>query len=370
MSSKRDYYEILGVKKSATADDLKRAYRELALRHHPDRVSQDRKKDAEEKFKEISEAYAVLSDPQKRALYDQYGHSGIDQKYAYEDLYRGTDFGSIFEGMGEFGLGGGFFENIFGDLGFDLFGRRGKVRNASTGGRGRDLEISVSVTLEEAFQGTEKPIHVPRLDTCHVCGGSGAKPGTSRSKCPDCKGTGKRVVASGIFQMAQTCGRCGGSGTVVQTPCSECKGEGRVRVTRNLTVTIPAGVDDGSRLRMKGEGEPGDKGKGDLFVVVELAPHPRFRRSGRDIFSEVTVSLPKAILGTEVKVPTLNGGVVMTVPPGTQSGSVFRLKAKGMPELRGRGVGDELVTVRVEIPSRLTDKQKEIIEEFGKTLEE
>jgi molecular chaperone DnaJ len=370
MSSKRDYYEILGVKKNATSEDIKKAYRELALRHHPDRVPQEKKKEAEERFKEISEAYAVLSDPQKRALYDQYGHSGIDQKYAYEDIYRGTDFSSVFEGMGDFGLGGGFFENLFGDLGFDLFGRRGRQGESAAAVRGRDLEIAVAVTLDEAFRGTEKTISVPRFETCPVCKGSGAKPGTSRTKCPECKGSGKKVVTSGIFQMAQTCPRCGGTGTVVQTPCAECHGEGRIRVTRTLTVTIPPGVDSGSRLRMRGEGEPGAKGKGDLFVVVEVQPHPSFQRQGSDLHTEVSISLPKAILGTEIQVPTLNGGVVMKIPPGTQSGSVFRLRGKGMPELRGGGAGDELVTVKVAIPGRLSADQRKLVEELARSMGE
>ena len=371
MSSKRDYYEILGVKKNATNEDIKKAYRELALRHHPDRVPQEQKKEAEERFKEISEAYAVLSDPQKRALYDQYGHSGIDQKYAYEDVFKGTDFSSVFEGLGDLGLGGGVFENIFGDLGFDLFGRRGrKSQQQPTQTRGRDLEIAVGVTLEEASKGTEKTVTVPRLDTCPTCSGSGAKPGTSRTTCPDCRGSGKKVVSSGIFQMGQTCARCGGTGTVAQTPCPQCNGDGRVRITKNIPVSVPPGVDNGSRLRVKGEGEPGPKGKGDLFVVVEVKPHATFQRQGNDLASVVTISLPKAILGTEIQVPTLDGGVFMRVPPGTQSGSVFRLRGKGMPELRGRGVGDELVTVKVDIPTKLSERQRELVEELAKTLGE
>jgi molecular chaperone DnaJ len=370
MSSKRDYYEILGVKKNATHEELKKAYRELALRYHPDRVPAEKKKEAENTFKEISEAYAVLSDPQKRALYDQYGHSGIDQKYAYEDLYKGTDFNSVFEGLGDFGLGGGFFENLFGDLGFDLLGSRRKRQQAGTGNgapvRGRDLEVAVSVSLGEAYTGTEKSITVPRYDTCPVCGGSGAKPGTGTTTCPDCRGSGKRVVSSGIFQMAQTCPRCGGSGKIVETPCDECHGEGRVHVARSLKVTVPPGVDSGSRLRMKGEGEAGAGGHGDLFVVIEMIPDRTFERKGGDLLVEATVSLTQAILGTEVRVPTMEGGVMMKIPAGTQSGSTFRLRGKGMPQLRGKGAGDELVKVNVEIPRRLTERQRELIREFEK----
>jgi molecular chaperone DnaJ len=334
-------------------------------------VPAEKKKEAENTFKEISEAYAVLSDPQKRAVYDQYGHSGVDQKYAYEDLYRGTDFNSVFEGLGDFGLGGGFFENLFGDLGFDLFGsrRRRQQAGASNGSspRGRDLEVAVSVTLEEAATGTEKTITVPRYDTCPVCKGSGAKPGTGTKTCPDCRGTGKRVVSSGIFQMAQTCPRCGGTGKIVEVPCDECHGEGRVHVTRTLTVTIPAGVDTGSRLRIRGEGEGGPGKRGDLFAVVEVAPHGTFQRRGSDLLVEVTVSLPQAILGTETRVPTLDGGVMMKIPAGTQSGSTFRLRGKGMPELRGKRVGDELVKVNVEIPRGLSERQKDLIREFEKS---
>ncbi len=302
MSSKRDYYEILGVKKGATQEELKKAYRELALRHHPDRVSADKKKEAEDTFKEISEAYAVLSDPQKRSLYDQYGHSGVDQKFRQEDIFRGTDFRSVFEGFGDFNLGGGFFENLFGDLGFDLFGARGRRQRSSAGNgaprRGRDVEITVPVTLEEAYRGTEKTIQVQR--------GSSAK---------------------------------------------------------SLAVTIPAGVDTGSRLRIKGEGEAG----GDLFAVIEVPPHRTFQRNGSDLQVELSVSLTRAILGTEIRVPTLDGEVTMKVPAGTQSGSIFRLKGKGMPHLKGKGTGDELVRVSVEIPRRLTDRQRQLIEEFEKT---
>ena len=372
MSSKRDYYETLGLKKSATHDELKKAYRELALRHHPDRVPVEKKKEAEDTFKEISEAYAVLSDPQKRALYDQYGHAGVDQKFAQEDIFRGTDFGSVFEGMRDSGFGGGFFENLFGDAGFELFGsRRRKANRGAQGGqaRGRDLEIAVAVTLEDAYRGTEKQISVPRYDSCPTCAGSGAAPGTSRTSCPDCGGSGHKTVSSGLFQMGQVCGRCSGSGTIAGTPCDTCKGEGRVRVTRTLTVTVPPGVQTGSRLRMKGEGEWGTGGKGDLFLVMEVMPHAVFQRQGTDLTAELSVSLTRAILGTELAVATMEGKVMMTIPPGTQSGRVFRLKGKGMPELRGNGVGDELVKVNVEIPRQLSPRQRELIEELARTLD-
>lgn len=368
--AKRDYYEVLGLKKSATHEEIRKAYRELALRHHPDRVPAGEKKQAEERFKEMSEAYAVLSDPQKRALYDQYGHQGIDQRYAREDVFRGTDFSSIFEGMGDLGMGGDFFENLFGGMGFDLFGgtrRRGAGAGAGAAAaqsRGRDLEIEVSISLDEAFRGTEKSISVPRYDACPVCAGTGAKPGTSRSTCPDCRGSGQRVVSSGIFQMAQPCGRCRGTGTVVETPCADCHGEGRVRVTRTLSLKVPPGVDTGSRLRMKGEGEAGSRGHGDLYVVIEVLPKPGFERRGDDLATEVRIPMTDAALGAEVSVPTMEGPVAMKIPPGTQPGAVLRLRGRGMPALRGRGVGDQLVTVKVEIPTRLSAEQRDLIEKL------
>jgi len=364
MSSKRDYYEILGVQKKATLEEIKKAYREMALRHHPDRVPVEQKKEAEEKFKEVSEAYAVLSDSQKRALYDQYGHSGIDQKYAYEDIFKGADFSSVFQDMGEFGVGGGLFDEIFSDLGFDIFGSRGRSR-ASRGRRGRDLQITVDVTLEEAYTGTEKTITVPRYETCFVCSGSGARPGTKKSTCPQCKGNGRTVVSNGFFQIAQTCSRCRGEGSIIQAPCVECHGEGRVKIIRKIKVKIPAGVDTDSHLRMRGEGEHGQAGSGDLYVIMNVLPHNIFTREGNDILIEKTISLSKAVLGGETEVLTLEGKVAMKIPAGTQSHRIFRLKGKGMPDVHGRGQGDELVKVIVDIPVRLTAQQRKLIEEFA-----
>ncbi|MGE5308860.1 MAG: molecular chaperone DnaJ [Deltaproteobacteria bacterium] len=370
-ATKRDYYEILGVNKGAPVDDIKKAYRQLALKHHPDRVPAEEKKEAEEKFKEISEAYAVLSDTQKRALYDQYGHSGIDQRYTNEDIFRGADFSSVFSGMGG-GGGASFFEDLFGDMGFDIFGTGGgggRQRNR----RGRDLEITVSVTLEEAAEGVERSITVPRYETCSTCSGSGEKPGTRKIVCPQCKGSGRVVVSSGFFQLAQTCPKCHGQGELIQTPCPECNGEGRVRVTRNIKVKIPPGVDTGSHLRVRGEGEAGTAGRGDLYVVIEVEPHPTFHRDGNNLIILISISLSKAVLGGSVSVPVLNGRVDMKIPAGTQSGKVFRLKEKGMPDLHGRGQGDELVKVDVEIPTRLSSEQRKLMEEFarlsGETVE-
>ncbi|MCX5711319.1 MAG: molecular chaperone DnaJ, partial [Candidatus Omnitrophica bacterium] len=304
MATKRDYYEILGVKKSANLDEIKKTYRELALRFHPDRVPHEQKKEAEEKFKDISEAYAVLSDANKRALYDQYGHAGIDQRYAQEDIFKGADFSSVFQDLGDYGIGGGLFEEIFSDLGFDIFGSGGR-KGASARRKGRDLQIAVDITLEEAATGTEKTINVPRYETCSTCGGSGAKPGTKKITCSQCRGAGRTVVSNGFFQMAQTCPRCRGEGSVIQSPCPDCRGEGRTKVSRKIKVKIPPGVDTGANLRVRGEGEAGSAGKGDLYVIIEVVPHRVFQRHGNDIAVEVGISLSKAILGSEVDVPTL-----------------------------------------------------------------
>jgi len=366
MATKRDYYEVLGVKKSASLDEIRKAYRDMALKYHPDRVPHEQKKEAEERFKEISEAYAVLSDAQKRALYDQYGHAGIDQKYAQEDIFKNADFNTVFEGMGDYGLGGGIFEEIFSDLGFDIFsGARGRQRTGRQR-RGRDLEITVEITLEEAAEGTEKTITVPRYETCATCSGSGAKPGSKKTTCSQCRGSGRTVVSNGFFQLAQTCPRCHGEGTIIQTSCPECNGEGRSKITRKIKVKIPAGVDTGSHLRVRGEGETGPAGSGDLYVIIEVKPHDIFQRHNNDILAETSISLTKAILGAEIEVPTLHGKAKMKIPPGTQSHTMFRLKEKGIPDLHSNTVGDELVKVNVEIPGRLTSQQRRIIEEFAR----
>jgi len=364
MTTKRDYYEILGVQKNASLDEIKKAYRELALRYHPDRVPAEQKKAAEEKFKEMSESYAVLSDSQKRSLYDQYGHSGIDQKYAQEDIFKGADFSSIFSEMGGFG-GSSIFEEIFGDLGFDVFGGR-QARGRSSRTRGRDLQIAVEISLEEAACGVEKTINVPRYEICQTCSGSGAKPGTKKTTCPQCKGSGKTVVSNGFFQLAQTCSRCAGEGYTISAVCPDCRGEGRSRVTKKIKVKIPAGVDNGSQLRVRQEGEAGQSSRGDLYVIIEVKRHDIFERHHNDIVVSVNISLSKAVLGADVQVPTLDGKVSMKIPSGTQSGKIFRLKGKGIPDVHSREQGDELVRVIVDIPSRLTAQQRQLIEEFAR----
>ncbi len=365
--TKKDYYEILGIKKDASLDEIKRAYREKALRHHPDRVPAEQKKEAEEKFKEISEAYAVLSDPQKRGLYDQYGHAGIDQRFTYEDIFKGADFSSVFEDLADFGFGGGLFDEIFGDFGFDLFGRR---RRAHAKRRGRDLQIEMDITLEEAAFGSEKTIDVPRYEPCSTCSGSGVKPGAKKSVCPQCKGQGQITVAQGFFHLTQTCPRCRGEGSIITNPCQACHGEGRTKIRKKLKVKIPAGIDTGSQLRIRGEGEAGTLGRGDLYVMIGIKPHDIFERHHNDIFVSIPISVTKAILGGEVEVPTLNGKVKMKIPAGTQSDRIFRLKGKGIPDLHGRGSGDELVGVTVQIPTHLTSEQRKLIEEFARLSEE
>ncbi|MEI6831771.1 MAG: molecular chaperone DnaJ [Candidatus Omnitrophota bacterium] len=363
-ATKRDYYEILGVQKSASLDEVKKAYRELALRFHPDRVPQEQKKAAEEKFKEMSEAYAVLSDSGKRSLYDQYGHSGIDQKYAQEDIFKGADFSSIFREMGGGAGGSSMFEEIFGDLGFDISGGR-QSQGRTSRRRGRDLQIAVDISLEEAANGVEKTISVPRYEICQTCSGSGAKPGTKKSTCLQCKGSGKTVVSNGFFQLAQTCSRCAGEGYTIAAVCPDCRGEGKSKVVKKIKVKIPPGVDNDAQLRVRGEGEAGQSNRGDLYVVIEVRAHQVFERHHNDIVITMNISLSKAVLGAEVEVPTLDGKVSMKIPPGTQSGKILRLKGKGIPDLHSRDPGDELVRVIIDIPVRITARQRQLMEEFA-----
>ncbi len=366
---KKDYYEILGVNKGASLEEIKKAYRGLALQFHPDRVVPEKKKEAEEKFKEISEAYAVLSDSQKRALYDQYGHEGIDQRYTSEDIFRNADFSSIFRDLGDAGFGGSIFDEIFGDLGFDIFGG-GSSRSSRRARRGRDIQYEVDITLEEAYSGVAKTIQVPKNEICSTCEGTGAKPGTKKSVCPACKGQGQVVMSSGFFRMAQTCSRCHGEGKIIQQACPTCRGQGYERVTRKIEVKIPPGVDNNSQLRIRGEGEAGTAGKGDLYLLIGVKSHSTFQRQGNDILMELPVSFVKAALGSEVDVPTLNGRVKMKVPSGTQSGKIFRLRGKGMPDLHGYDRGDQLVRIMIEVPTSLTNEQRSILEEYAKATGE
>jgi len=367
MTTKRDYYEILGVKKSASLDEIKKAYRSLALQYHPDRVPADKKQESEERFKEISEASAVLCDSKKRPRYDQFGHSGVDQRYSTEDIFRGADFSSIFEDLAG-GFGGSIFESIFGDAGVDLFGGGGRRSRRSR--RGRDLEFETEITLEEVNSGVEKVLKVPRYELCTNCKGSGEKPGSKAKTCSQCRGNGQVIVSSGFFQLQQTCPKCRGEGKIVTAYCPECSGQGKVKITRKIHVKIPAGIEHGSHLRIRGEGEEGQAGRGDLYVLVHVNPHPIFDRHNQDVLCEITVPMTKVILGGEAKVPILNGSVKMKIPKGTQGGKIFRLNGKGLPSVRSNAKGDQLVRVKVQTPSSLSREEARLIEEFAKLRDE
>jgi len=363
MTTKRDYYEILGVKKNASLDDIKKAYRSLALQYHPDRVPPEKKKESEEKFKEISEAYAVLSDSQKRSLYDQYGHSGVDQRYTTEDIFRGADFSSIFEDLAG-GFGGSIFDSIFGDGGFEFLGGGRRSRRAR---RGRDLELETEITLEEVNTGVEKVLNVPRYELCGTCKGSGEKPGSKKTTCSQCGGRGQITVSSGFFHMTQTCPKCRGEGRIITAYCPACNGQGRIKQTRKIHVKIPVGIEHGSHLRIRGEGEEGQGGSGDLYVLVYVKRHSIFDRNGQDVLCEVSISMVKAILGGEATVPTLNGSVKMKIPRGTQGGRIFRLAGKGLPSVHSSSKGDELVKVNVQTPENLSKEELRLIEQFAKS---
>ncbi|MEA3464725.1 MAG: molecular chaperone DnaJ [Thermodesulfobacteriota bacterium] len=342
--SKRDYYEVLGVNTNASEAEIKKAYRRLAVKHHPDKNPGDTK--AEEQFKMLSEAYAVLADRQKRATYDQFGHAGVDGSAG---------------GYSSGGFSGGPFEDIFGDI-FNGGSRR------SRGQRGDDLRYNLDISFEEAAFGTEKTIKLPRHHICDACGGSGAKKGTSPIICSTCKGAGQVRYQQGFFQMTRPCPACGGTGSTIEDPCPECRGTGRVKEKRNLDLKIPAGVETGIRLKLNGEGESGINGgpAGDLYVVITVADHPIFSREGRNVICETPITFVQATLGCELEVPTLDGKVKMKVPAGTQSGKVMKLSGKGIVDLQGRRRGDQLVVIRVETPTRLTSRQKELMEEFAK----
>lgn len=358
--SKKDYYEILGVPKDATAHQIKKKYRSLALKYHPDRVEVDKKAQAEEHFKEISEAYGVLSDPKKRQLYDQYGHSGIDQNFTTEDIFRGADFSSVF---GEGGLGD-IFSQFFGGGGggFEFSGGGGGRRVQ----RGSDIQYETDLTLEEAFAGVKKEIKVPRHEYCTSCRGTGAKNGTALRVCGTCKGQGVVITSNGFFRMQQTCPTCGGAGKVIEEFCPECSGRGMKKVTRNIDVTIPPGVDSNSRLRVRGQGEVGRDGAGDLYLYIHILPHEIFTREGTNLHMDLPVSFVKAALGSEVGVTTIDGHATMKIPPGTQSGKVFRLKGKGMPDVHNNLPGDLYVKVMVSVPQKISADQRRLLEEFAR----
>ncbi|MBU2266222.1 MAG: molecular chaperone DnaJ [Candidatus Omnitrophica bacterium] len=360
MSTARDYYEILGLSKGATVDEVKKAYRQAVMKHHPDRVPPEQKKAAEEKFKEISEAYAVLSDPQKKQLYDQYGHSGIDSRYSTEDIFRGADFSSIFGNRG--GSFGDIFENLFSDFG--MFGSGASAR----GGRrsGEDLQIQIAIDLEDAYRGAEKDITYSRYEDCSSCRGSGAEAGSPKTVCNTCRGRGTVTSGLGFINFSQTCPNCQGEGKIIKNRCKKCSGLGRLKVRKNLKVTIPQGVDNGSILRLRQEGNFGPGGYGSLFIYIEVRQHPVFHRQADTVLCTAKITVAQAILGTEIKVSTLDGQVTMTIPAGTQPDAVFRLKGKGMVNLHSKRPGDQLVEVKVEIPRKISIREKKLIEEWAK----
>ncbi len=360
MSTKRDYYEVLGVDKSADEQTLKKAYRKLAMKYHPDRNPGD--KEAEEKFKEINEAYEVLSDSTKRQTYDQFGHAGMNGQ---------GGFGG--QGFGGQGFGG--FEDIFGDMFGDIFGGGfgggGRPRRRGPE-RGADMRQSIEITFEEAAFGKKTSIKVNRSEECSECHGSGAKAGTSKKTCPTCNGAGEvRTVQRtpfGNIASSRTCSTCEGEGEVVESPCTKCGGKGSTRKVKTIEVDIPAGIDDGQMIKLAGQGELGSKGgpRGDLYIAVSVKNHSLFTREGYDIYFDMPITFAQAALGDEIEVPTLDGKVKYSIPEGTQTGTVFRLREKGIPKLRGNNRGDQYVKVVVDTPKKLNDKQKELLREFAK----
>ena len=357
--SKRDFYEILGVAKNASDEEIKKAYRKMAMKYHPDRNPGD--KASKEKFKEAKEAYEMLSDAQKRAAYDRFGHAGVDPNAAAGGF-----------GAGGAGFNGGFAE-AFGDIFGDIFG--GAARGGGRAGnayRGADLRYNMEITLEQAVNGFTTDIRVPSWDPCETCGGTGAKPGTKPKTCTTCSGSGAVRMSQGFFSIQQACPTCHGSGKVIAEPCTSCHGEGRIKRNKVLEVAIPAGIDEGQRIRLSGKGEPGMNGgpPGDLYVEIRIKPHEVFQRDGDDLHCEVPVSFATATLGGEVEFATLKGNVSITLPEGTQSGKTFRLRGKGIKGVRSHHPGDLYCHVRVETPVRLTEKQKKLLREFDEALNE
>ena len=354
---KKDYYETLGVPKNASEDDIKKAYRKLAMKHHPDRNQGDSGKASEDKFKEAKEAYEMLSDAQKRAAYDQYGHAGVDPNM------RG--------GPGAEGFNGGFAE-AFGDIFGDMFNQGGGRRGA--GGRqvyrGSDLSYAMEVTLEEAARGKDAQIRIPAWEDCDTCTGTGAKPGTSVKACSTCGGAGTVQMRQGFFSVQQTCPHCRGTGKIIPEPCTACHGQGKVKKQKTLEVKIPAGIDDGMRIRSTGNGEPGTNGgpPGDLYIEIRLKKHDIFERDGDDLHCVVPISFAAAALGGEIEVPTLNGKAAIDIPDGTQAGKQFRLRGKGIKGVRASYPGDLYCHISLETPVKLTDHQRKLLKEFDESL--
>lgn len=358
----QDYYEILGVSKSATDSEIKKAYRKLAIKYHPDKNKGDKK--SEDKFKEISQAYEILSDPSKRQQYDQFGHaaftSGAGRGGAgFNGFHDPFDiFSQVFSGSSG-GGGGSIFE--------ELFGMGGNSRRKSGPIDGSDLRYDIEIEFEDAVYGADKKIRIPRLDTCKKCSGSGCAEGSKRETCSRCNGSGQVSMSQGFFSVRQSCPTCGGEGQTIQNPCKECHGQGRVRAEKNLKIHIPPGVDTGSRLRVAGEGEGGLRGghPGDLYVIIHVMPHNVFQRDDLDVLCEIPIDFPTAALGGAIEVPTISGKTKMKIPAGTQNGTVLRLKGKGIPALRGGTRGDQHVKVFIEVPKNLNKDQKELLSKYA-----
>ncbi|HZU10064.1 MAG TPA: molecular chaperone DnaJ [Pseudacidobacterium sp.] len=351
--TKADYYEILGVSRDASEQELKAAYRKLAMKYHPDRNPGN--KEAEEKFKECSEAYQVLTDPQKRAAYDRYGHAGVSGV--------GASNGDPFAGMPDLG-------DIFGDFFGEVFNMGGGARRGSRAQRGRDVRVDHAIEFEDAVFGKEVQVTLRRMEACETCHGTGTASGRGPSTCPQCQGRGQVRFQQGFFSIARTCSACGGTGTVISDPCRTCRGDGRVERQRTIQVTIPAGVEEGTRIRYQGEGDAGRQGgpSGDLYIVLSVKPHAFFERDGNDLHCVVPISFPQAALGDEITIPTLEGDTVLKIPEGTQSGKEFRIRGKGVPYLNEHGRGDLVVQVVVQTPKKLTKVQKELLRQLSESL--
>ena len=360
---KRDYYEVLGVSRGASEDEIKKAYKKMARKYHLDLNPGD--KTAEEKFKEVNEAYEVLSDADKKARYDQYGHAGVDPNFG------AGGFGGGFDGSFDFGDLGDIFGSFFGG-GFG----GGRRTNPNAPQRGESIRMSIAISFEEAAFGCEKAVTVERYETCDTCHGNGCAPGTSPEVCPDCHGTGtvqvRRQTPMGVFATSSPCPKCGGKGRIIHQPCKDCRGSGMVRKKKTIQASIPAGIDNGQTISIRGQGNAGKNGgpAGDLLITITVRPHELFRREGTSVLCEAPITFTQAVLGAELEIPTIDGKVKYTLPEGTQSGTTFRLKGKGIPSINGRGRGDQYVTVYIETPKNLNKEQKEALKKFAETMGE
>ena len=360
---KRDYYEVLGVSRGASEDEIKKAYKKMARKYHPDLNPGD--KTAEEKFKEVNEAYEVLSDADKKARYDQYGHAGVDPNFG------AGGFGGGFDGSFDFGDLGDIFGSFFGG-GFG----GGRRTNPNAPQRGESIRMSIAISFEEAAFGCEKAVTVERYETCDTCHGNGCAPGTSPEVCPDCHGTGtvqvRRQTPMGVFATSSPCPKCGGKGRIIHQPCKDCRGSGMVRKKKTIQASSPAGIDNGQTISIRGQGNAGKNGgpAGDLLITITVRPHELFRREGTSVLCEAPITFTQAVLGAELEIPTIDGKVKYTLPEGTQSGTTFRLKGKGIPSINGRGRGDQYVTVYIETPKNLNKEQKEALKKFAETMGE